>query len=130
MRARGRTSWCNAWAGRRDVAVTRPALLLGLAVSAPALWGALVTGSIPFGTALHRTAVGLVAVLVAAAGLRRLLRSYTAEEQREQPADVASGQPGAPARRVTDPAGAPDPASAPATDTAPPWSRPPRRRPD
>jgi hypothetical protein len=79
------------------------ALLVGLVVASPAVWGALVTGTVSVDEALQRVAVVLLGMSLATAAVQRLWRSYTehaAIARRAAPADAERGQ--APAGRRRD----------------------------
>lgn len=87
------------------------ALLAGLAAAAPAIYGALVTGTVPVGTATTRTLVALLVAtvltgafegLVAGYG-RPISRSLGNEEERTPEAGSPAPLVGVPvARRRTD----------------------------
>ncbi|RJK92796.1 hypothetical protein [Vallicoccus soli] len=85
------------------------ALLGGLLACAPALHGAYVTGAVAEEQALSRSAVVLLAALVAGHLLHALVSSYAAGAEEEPEAEDA-----VPARRSTDLArtGPPDPLEA------------------
>jgi hypothetical protein len=70
------------------------ALLVGLLVAAPAVYGALVTGTVSVDAALQRLVVVLVGMSVATAAVQRLWRTYGAHT----PAPVER-----PSRRRDDP---------------------------
>ena len=59
----------------------------GLLICAPALWGALVEGTVPAGTAAVRLGLTLAATLLAASWFEGLVRHYG------RPRDLRTGEP-------------------------------------
>ena len=70
------------------------ALLVGLLIASPALWRALVEGTMPAGTALQRTLVALVLASVGAAVFEAVVRPYVGSSARRAASDLQ--------RRATD----------------------------
>lgn len=61
------------------------AALAALGISGPALWGALVTGTVEPGAALSRTFVALVLATVAAVAMETLFAAYAGGDDQSGP---------------------------------------------
>jgi hypothetical protein len=83
------------------MSLTPGTLLLSLAVASPALWAALVRGTMPAEVALERLVIIVLVVSVSASALRGLVHSYSRSALSS--GNGAGGQPDRrdPARRVT-----------------------------